>query len=314
MKAFNGIYETVATEYQVPTGKNRHHKFKDKIVELWNAMEQEVECGRQDSTTHPLYQLGIKQLHTYRAASSSRKKRLNPDGSDEEDDEGKESLCGGVSPNRRGGSPVSGKKSRTAKTLKSNGAFTGTLDLTAGDVPGALQALIRTCDRGFSRAEHLALQQLPPKLPSPLNELHRVYLQLISSDTAIRAAGGNASTGHTSASLRMIEPYYNEAIGAYLAQVTRQANNSTNSHPVMLGSALEGLDLLLRHHCVHDPNGTLTASLNFTYKHVLQAYLKQLYPRFPAPAEAEAGGPRGSSRREDGNDGKEEGAVAAKDV
>jgi len=38
MTAFNIVYTTVATDCHLPQGKNRHHKFKDKIVEVWQAM------------------------------------------------------------------------------------------------------------------------------------------------------------------------------------------------------------------------------------------------------------------------------------
>ena len=38
-KAFDLIYGGVAREYSIPTGKNRYHKFKDKILEVWVALE-----------------------------------------------------------------------------------------------------------------------------------------------------------------------------------------------------------------------------------------------------------------------------------
>ena len=34
-KAFDLVYGNVAADCSVPTGKNRFHKFKDKIIELW---------------------------------------------------------------------------------------------------------------------------------------------------------------------------------------------------------------------------------------------------------------------------------------
>ena len=41
-KAFDLIYGGVAREYSIPTGKNRYHKFKDKILEVWQALEQQA--------------------------------------------------------------------------------------------------------------------------------------------------------------------------------------------------------------------------------------------------------------------------------
>ena len=48
-RAFTELYETVATEHALPQGKNRLHKFKEKMVELWNAMDSEV-CQRMRET------------------------------------------------------------------------------------------------------------------------------------------------------------------------------------------------------------------------------------------------------------------------
>ncbi len=36
------IYGGVAREYSIPTGKNRYHKFKDKILEVWVALESQA--------------------------------------------------------------------------------------------------------------------------------------------------------------------------------------------------------------------------------------------------------------------------------
>ena len=41
-KAFDLIYGGVAREYSIPTGKNRYHKFKDKILEVWVALESQA--------------------------------------------------------------------------------------------------------------------------------------------------------------------------------------------------------------------------------------------------------------------------------
>ena len=38
-KAFHAVYAGVGRDCSQPAGKNRYHKFKDKIVELWTAIE-----------------------------------------------------------------------------------------------------------------------------------------------------------------------------------------------------------------------------------------------------------------------------------
>eukprot|EP00934_Nitzschia_sp_Nitz4_P000292 Nitzschia sp. Nitz4//scaffold12_size214221//72449//73660//NITZ4_001492-RA/size214221-augustus-gene-0.5-mRNA-1//1//CDS//3329534996//292//frame0 len=60
--AFDLVYGGVAQDCSIPHGKNRYHKFKDKIVELWVAMEQH---GADD---HPLKARSNEQLETYRKA------------------------------------------------------------------------------------------------------------------------------------------------------------------------------------------------------------------------------------------------------
>jgi hypothetical protein len=61
-KAFDLVYGGVAADCSIPTGKNRYHKFKDKIVELWTAMEQ------QAPDDHPLKERAVDQLIEYRKA------------------------------------------------------------------------------------------------------------------------------------------------------------------------------------------------------------------------------------------------------
>ncbi|CAJ1954731.1 unnamed protein product [Cylindrotheca closterium] len=67
-KAFELVYDGVASDCSVPTGKNRFHKFKDKIVELWNAMEQEA------PDDHPLKPRSMEQLNLYRQACEEQQK------------------------------------------------------------------------------------------------------------------------------------------------------------------------------------------------------------------------------------------------
>ena len=61
-KAFDLVYGNVAADCSIPTGKNRFHKFKDKITELWHAMETDA------PDDHPLKARALQQLAIYRRA------------------------------------------------------------------------------------------------------------------------------------------------------------------------------------------------------------------------------------------------------
>ena len=63
-KAFHNIYGGIAADCTIPTGKNRYHKFKDKIVEIWLALEGEE--------SHNLKDQGMRQLTTWRRAMDAK--------------------------------------------------------------------------------------------------------------------------------------------------------------------------------------------------------------------------------------------------
>jgi hypothetical protein len=67
--AFHNVYATVALDCHHPVGKNRHHKFKDKMVEIWNAIEAEVVAGRKNPELSPVVALGLRQLERYRTVT-----------------------------------------------------------------------------------------------------------------------------------------------------------------------------------------------------------------------------------------------------
>jgi hypothetical protein len=62
------VYGGVGSDYSIPTGKNRYHKFKDKIVEVWCALEQDA------PTDHPCRNKAMIQLDTYRQACTEANK------------------------------------------------------------------------------------------------------------------------------------------------------------------------------------------------------------------------------------------------
>jgi hypothetical protein len=67
--AFHNVYATVALDCHHPVGKNRHHKFKDKMVEIWIAIEAEVVAGRKNPELSPVVELGLRQLERYRTVT-----------------------------------------------------------------------------------------------------------------------------------------------------------------------------------------------------------------------------------------------------
>lgn len=65
-KAFHVIYNGIARDCSIPHGKNRYHKFKDKIVELWQAIES---YGGGDL---PLRDRALGQLDEYRQSCATQ--------------------------------------------------------------------------------------------------------------------------------------------------------------------------------------------------------------------------------------------------
>jgi hypothetical protein len=64
-KAFNIIYNGVAHDCSVPHGKNRYHKFKDKILELWQGVEAHA------PEDFPLRERALNQYEDYRKACAT---------------------------------------------------------------------------------------------------------------------------------------------------------------------------------------------------------------------------------------------------
>ncbi len=65
-KAFHIIYNGIARDCSIPHGKNRYHKFKDKIVELWQA----IECYSGGDL--PLRDRALGQLDEYRRSCATQ--------------------------------------------------------------------------------------------------------------------------------------------------------------------------------------------------------------------------------------------------
>jgi hypothetical protein len=255
MTAFHNVYSEVATDCHLPQGKNRHHKFKDKMVELWYALEEEIMDTTKPSATtaHPLYALGIRQLDTYRSVAR-----------DTDNDMAKKRKV--VAQHLPKQSP-SRKKIRmghphgTMAMLPLGGMHgvptNGTMprDYNPRDMSAVLLR-VDALQSTLIRLEQSSMQQVAPKLPSPLMELHRIKMM-----------GPNENDWY------MMRSQYAKSVGAFLEQATQQANNS--NHPALLPTLLEGLELLKRYNM--DDEG-ISASINYTYTHVLKLYLKLINP------------------------------------
>lgn len=133
-KAFDLVYSGVAADCSVPTGKNRFHKFKDKIIELWTAMETEA------PDDHPLKPRAMQQLNQYRIACEEAQKAEN------------------ANPKTPGKSPGI-KKAPTAPASASKRSYNSTFHPTTGRMWKHLN-------------EGSALEKLPEPLKSLTNLRH----------------------------------------------------------------------------------------------------------------------------------------------
>jgi hypothetical protein len=68
--AFDDSYNTVLSDFSVPSGKNRYHKFRDKIVEIWKAMEENTEFIADNN---PLYAIAHRQYGDFLEVTNERK-------------------------------------------------------------------------------------------------------------------------------------------------------------------------------------------------------------------------------------------------
>lgn len=151
-EAFQRTYAGVASQCSEPTGKNRHHKFKDKVVEIWEGMEVEVLQKRQ-SIAHPLYGMAMKQLKTYRSVSADKSLRSS----------GKK-LPPVRSANRK---RPDAKSAASPFVLAQPEGLSDTSFVTANDFRAVIDRLETS----------ISFSKQTPTLPSPLEELHRIVMR-----------------------------------------------------------------------------------------------------------------------------------------
>jgi hypothetical protein len=216
LNAFDVIYGTIAREFSVPVGKNRLHKFKTKMVELWTAMDREVKLGHS-SIADPVYKMALKQWEIHQSVKdrprSQEKTVIVRIGGDDGSDGGGEADA--TNPFNGGGGYV-GQVHQQHQALPSaeSGGTVPRLPKKSRNnitIPDDLADSLR---HSVSRLEHMLAYSglVPPKLPSPLNELVRIKDQMEHSEFR-----------------RLVEPTYEREVIRHLEVVMTQAHNS--AHP-----------------------------------------------------------------------------------
>jgi hypothetical protein len=162
-KAFDLVYGGVASDCSIPTGKNRYHKFKDKIVELWLAMEQ------QAPDDHPLKAKAMEQLETYRKACEQANK--------------KETTKSPSSPSKGGGGPVLPlQKNTTATALPAAAAMTNGTTTT---MTSNKRSYVSTYSGSVLKWKHLNEASALERLPQPLQSL--VHLRHVGAELGTKS-------------------------------------------------------------------------------------------------------------------------------
>jgi hypothetical protein len=99
----------------------------------------------------------------------------------------------------------------------------------------------------------------PPKLPSPLAEMHRIMIGGMLDD---------------STNVQLLTPFYNKCLAAFMRVAQEQADNCTSAG--LLPGVLEGLELLMQHN--HEDEN-MKKGIQYTYTYVLKAYIKLIEPQ-----------------------------------
>jgi hypothetical protein len=287
--AFDATYSTVLSDFSIPSGKNRYHKYRDKIVEIWKAME--LKDGEGTTKDNALYEMAALQYAYFSRATDERRYAMSLD------DRNKVAVwrnaagqpCG--EPDNRKQAPSSTPLSRIL--AKAAPASTSTKKRPAVGAPPTTSPAVATTQRapaGFataatasndinpsewpkvllSKLETITVlletannnPQMPPKLPILLNDLHRIRVRTTDPGE-----------------LAIIKPYYLDLLKNYLEVIEYKA---VVPHPAALMVDLEGMDLL-RQGLRNDPE--MLDMVQTAYRRLLDKYLKMINPRIPATAQ-----------------------------
>ena len=174
-KSFHSIYGGVASDCSVPTGKNRYHKFKDKIVELWQAMET------HETYSGPLRDMAVRQLTAYRHACEN-KSTVGIDGKPEKVGNGS------ADGDKVGATPAKGGKNAGDKLSGSGGASGGGLKSNPNKRSHQAASGSAKSPPPLQSWSHLdeaaALASLPQPLQTLIN-LRHMGVEVQSQDTVL---------------------------------------------------------------------------------------------------------------------------------
>jgi hypothetical protein len=295
--AFDASFNTVLSEFSIPSGKNRYHKFRDKIVEIWKAMQENQAKTGKVSDSNPLYAMAARQYRTFLRVTEERKTAVSLD------DRKPAPLSSPVShkncnlkprptavpatastATNAAATPVTGTKKRPATgapatTSTSAAAITQLAPVGLGTAARAIADSGNNTDQSgllevlMSKLETITVllqtannnPQMPPKLPILLNDLHRIRVRTTDPDE-----------------LAVVKPYYLDLLNNYLQAIEYKIrSDSVGPHPATLMIDLEGMDLL-RQGLRNDPE--MLVMVQTTYQKTLMKYLKMVNPRIPVMA------------------------------
>lgn len=286
--AFDASYNTVLSDFSLPSGKNRYHKFRDKVVEIWKAMEDNAEISFDNN---PLYTMAKRQHMWFSRAMNERKAMIGlddrkqaPSSSHKDTSKAKakpKSVPAATSTTTATPATSTKKRPAVGASPTTSPAIATTPLAPVGFATAARDIANSSTDSMdksgwqevlMSKLEIITVllqtannnPHMPPKLPILLNDLHR--LRVRTTDPG---------------ELAIMKPYYVDLLNNYLQAIEYKirADSRVPPHPAALLVDLEGMDLLrqgLRNDAV------MLDMVQKTYRRVLMRYLKMVNPRIPA--------------------------------
>ena len=170
------IYGGIASEYSIPTGKNRYHKFKDKIVEVWVALEV------QEPGQHHCRDKALGQLARHRQACLEAATQKTPSGGETPTSRKSQrtSAAGGPSSSSSSAAAALGSAAALAKLTASGSKRSFSAAMGAGSTSFGASASSTIGSLWQNLDEKAALASLPEPLRSLVN-LKQLSREMISS-------------------------------------------------------------------------------------------------------------------------------------
>jgi hypothetical protein len=303
--AFDAVYGSVLSDFSIPSGKNRYHKFRDKIVEIWKAMEENEEMTPNDfwqnmkergeySPKDAMFPYGLaaEQYGFFQRSTEERKFAAA---------EIKASIL--VHSQKKApssSSPNGTSRAESVPATTSNATpATGTKKRPAVGVPPTTSPAVATTQRapaGFataarasaSNSNNMNESEWPEVLLSKLETI-TVLLQTANNNPQMPLKLPNMlndlhrlrARTTDPVELAIMKPYYLDLLSSYLQALEYKIrpDSVVGPHPGALVIDLEGMDLL-RQGLRNDTQ--MLDVVQTTYRKVLIKYLKIVNPRIPA--------------------------------